>query len=117
MQQKYLPIMRKAIKEGNAKPWQYAFLQDRILMSQGKPQIYGTQKVVSEDPHKSYLIPLQDPDNVDSLRAEVGMDPLKEDLAEEGIDWDVEKYKQRLPQVEKMYRERFQRIQAEQRKD
>ncbi|ARS36699.1 DUF6624 domain-containing protein [Pontibacter actiniarum] len=113
VQQKYLPVLRKAVEAGSAKPWHYAFLQDRILMNQGKPQIYGTQKVVSDDPDKSYIIPLQDPDHVDSLRAEVGLGLLKDDLEEVGMRWDVEAYKRRLPEIERMYRERFRKQQAE----
>ncbi|TPE44181.1 DUF6624 domain-containing protein [Pontibacter mangrovi] len=116
VQQKYLPIMRKAVTEGNAKPWQYAFLQDRILMNQGKRQIYGTQKIVSDDPAKSYIIPLQDPENVDSLRAEVGLGPLQEALQEDGMTWDLAAYKQRLPEIEKMYRERYLQAQAAKQK-
>lgn len=113
VQKRYLPVLRKAVKEGRAEPWQYAFLQDRLLMNQGKPQIYGTQKIISADPEKSYLIPLQDPENVDELRAEVGLGPLQEELEEEGMNWNLEEYRKKLPETEKMFRERFIKLQSE----
>lgn len=42
--QKYcLGLMKKAAKNGNVTLANIAFLTDRILVNQGKPQIYGTQ--------------------------------------------------------------------------
>ncbi len=82
VQEKYLPILKKAVKKGNAKAWHYAFLTDRILKNQGKKQIYGTQVITSSDPKNSYIIPLQNPDKVDELRKEVGLEPLQEYLEE-----------------------------------
>ncbi|MCC9138814.1 DUF6624 domain-containing protein [Pontibacter silvestris] len=116
VQHKYLPLMRQAVEAGNAAPWQYAFLQDRILMNEGKFQIYGTQKILSDDPTKSYLVPLQYPQRVDELRAEVGLKPLKEALAEEGFPWDLEDYSRRLPQIKKMYRKRFFQLKEKSKK-
>ena len=42
IQTKYLPILKKAMEEGNADGWQYAFLTDRIKMNRGEKQVYGT---------------------------------------------------------------------------
>ena len=42
-QEKYLPLMREAVKNGKARPAQLALLEDRILVGNGKEQIYGTQ--------------------------------------------------------------------------
>lgn len=44
VQQKYLPMLQQAVQTGKANGWHLAFLTDRILMNQGKKQIYGTQK-------------------------------------------------------------------------
>jgi hypothetical protein len=42
-QLRYLPIMREAVKNGNAKGKDFALLEDRIAIKQGKRQIYGSQ--------------------------------------------------------------------------
>jgi len=110
LQDKYLPILKDAVKLGNAEPWHYAFLVDRILMNKGEKQIYGTQKIISDDPTKSYLIPLRDPDNVDKLREEIGLGAIEDDLKEDGLKWNLEEYKKNLPVIEKMYKERYERI-------
>ncbi|HMK27293.1 MAG TPA: DUF6624 domain-containing protein, partial [Chitinophagaceae bacterium] len=39
----YLPLMREAVKKGKAMPQNLALLEDRVLMKQGKEQIYGSQ--------------------------------------------------------------------------
>jgi hypothetical protein len=106
IQEKYIPMLREAVKEGKADGWQLAFLTDRILMNQGKKQIYGTQKVISTIPGRSYIIPLEDPERVDELRQEVGLPSLADDLEEEGMHWDPEEYRRNLPEIERMYKER-----------
>ncbi|MBS9766050.1 MAG: hypothetical protein KGV44_00755 [Flavobacteriaceae bacterium] len=109
VQEKYLPILKKAVKKGNAKAWHYAFLTDRILKNQGKKQVYGTQVITSSDPKNSYVIPLQNPDKIDELRKEVGLEPLHEYLEDFGIKWNLENYKKDLKRIEKMYKERFEK--------
>jgi len=106
VQNKYLPILKDAVKKGNAEPWHFAFLTDRILMNQGKKQIYGTQTIISKKPEDSYVVPLQDPDKVDELRKGIGLEPLNDYLQEEGLSWNLEEYKKDLPRIEKLYRER-----------
>jgi hypothetical protein len=100
-------MLREAVKAGKADGWQLAFLTDRILMNQGKKQIYGTQKVISTIPGRSYIIPLEYPERVDELRREVGLPPLADDLEEEGMHWDPEEYRRNLLEIERMYKERF----------
>lgn len=109
IQKKYLPILKNAVETGNAEPWHYAFLTDRVLMNKGEKQIYGTQVISSDDPAKSYVVPLQDPDHVDRLRKEIGLESLKEYLKDEGIDWNIDEYKKKLPDIEKRYKERSHR--------
>jgi hypothetical protein len=53
-----------------------AYLTDRVLVAEGKPQRYGTQfHVVDGQPRPR---PLEDPANVDRRRAAVGLAPLAE---------------------------------------
>ena len=105
VQEKYLPMLKGAVKTGKAEGWQLAFLTDRILMNQGRKQIYGTQKIVSKDLAKSYIIPVEHPDKVDKLRKELGLPTLAEELAEDGMHWNLEEYKKNIPNINKMYRE------------
>lgn len=93
-QKKYLPMMLEAVKKGNALASNVALLEDRIAISQGKKQIYGSQ--VGGVPGNYYILPIEDPDNVDLLRSKVGLQPLAEYLNEWNIKWDVEKYKKEI---------------------
>jgi len=53
-----------------------AMLTDRVLLAEGRGQIYGTQFIVKD----GQWVPrdLQDPDNVDARREEIGLPPLAE---------------------------------------
>jgi len=53
-----------------------AYLTDRVLIAEGENQIYGTQFVVREG--EWVPLNLEDEENVDSRRAEVGLPPLDE---------------------------------------
>ena len=110
VQSKYLPAIKDAVKKGNAEPWHLAFLTDRILMNQGKKQVYGTQKIITKNPETSYIIPLENPEKVDELRKEIGLDPLNDDLQEDGLSWNIEDYKKDLPRIEKLYKERVEKL-------
>lgn len=90
---KYLPLMREAVKNGNASPANLALLEDRVAVKQGKKQIYGTQIETDEKTGKSWLAPLNDPDNVDTRRKEIGLEKLSDYLSTFGIKWDLEEYK------------------------
>lgn len=109
VQNKYLPVLKEAVKNGDAEPWHFAFLTDRILMNQGEKQIYGTQTIISKDPKLSYVVPLQNPEKVDELRKEIGLDPLNDYLQEEGLSWNLEDYKNGLPRIERLYKERYEK--------
>ncbi|MGE5943668.1 MAG: DUF6624 domain-containing protein [Flavobacteriales bacterium] len=101
VQEKYLPMMREAVEKGNARPSSLALLEDRVALGQGKKQIFGSQIGRNPESGEFYVLPLQDPDNVDKRRAEVGLDTLQEYVSLWNITWDVEKYKKELPELEK----------------
>jgi hypothetical protein len=52
-----------------------ALLKDRVLMHQGKPQIYGSQ--FNSDGDKWVLYDLEDPSHVDERRKSVHLMPLE----------------------------------------
>ena len=103
-QEKYLPMMREAEKKGNARGSDLALLEDRVLMRHGKRQRYGSQVGRDPDTGAYYLSPLEDPDNVDMRRAEVGLRPIAEYLRNWDSVWDVEAYKKELPLLEERYK-------------
>lgn len=68
--------LMKAAPATEVDPTNIAFLEDRVLVNQGKEQIYGTQ--FTEVDGKYIPQPIEDEENVDARRAEVGMEPLSE---------------------------------------
>jgi hypothetical protein len=60
VQLKYLPMMREAVQNGNARASSLALLEDRLGLRQGKKQIYGSQ--ITNDPisGKDYVKPLEE---------------------------------------------------------
>jgi hypothetical protein len=101
-QQKYLPMMREAVKKGNANPGNLAYLEDRVALREGRRQIYGSQSSKNKMTNKLYISPMIDPDNVDKRRAEVGLGTMAEYAAKMNIEWNLEAYKKELPEIEKL---------------
>ena len=79
-QKEMLPHVKKAFQDGAIPGQSYALLLDRVLVGDGKPQVYGTQaKSIQEwDGETPTLQPIEDEANVDKRRAEVGLSPLAE---------------------------------------
>jgi Family of unknown function (DUF6624) len=65
-----------------------ALLQDRVLVGEGKPQIYGTQLRWSATPGPPVLDSIADEACVDVRRAAVGLDPLAVYLKMLGVSYD-----------------------------
>lgn len=96
-QQRYLPLLRKAVAQGKAPCSNLALLEDRVALREGKQQRYGTQVGWNAEQNRYYVLPLSDPANVDKRRAEVGLGPLQEYVANWGITWDAGSYEKSLP--------------------
>jgi hypothetical protein len=73
-----LELMRAA-EPGDVSPANIAFLEDRILTMEDKPQVYGTQFLTVEGVTKPF--PIDDPEHVDERRARVGLDTFAENEA------------------------------------
>ena len=78
-QERMLVLLGEAVAAGEAEPSHLAYLTDRVRTHAGRPQVYGTQVDWSDGTPRPY--PLEEPDRVDELRAEVGLGPLAEYLA------------------------------------
>ncbi len=99
-QEIFFPMMQDAVYSGKLKKSSFALLQDRMNLRQGKKQIYGSQIDRDEQAKIYYVSPLEDPDNVDKRRAEVGLQPLKDYVKMWDINWDLKQYKKDLPAIE-----------------
>ena len=75
-QEKYLPLLRDAVKKGKARPAQLALLEDRILKNQGQEQIYGTQ-ITSDSLGIKKFWPIKNERNVNKRRFQVGLGPIQ----------------------------------------
>lgn len=75
--EKALSLLKEAVKNGEAEGWCLAYLQDRVLTMADKPQIYGTQHDFAEN-GIAFPLPIAEPDKVDTLRREIGLEPLSE---------------------------------------
>ena len=99
-QEKYLPMMREAVKKGNAQASSLALLEDRVALRKGEKQVYGSQVGRDQETGEYYILPLIDPDNVDKRRAEVGLGTIQDYISNWGMTWDVEEYKKKIPEYE-----------------
>lgn len=71
--------LMEALPKDEVSPANIAYLKDRVLMMNGKPQIYGTQFQGSgKDMH---VYPIEDAENVDERRANVGLGTFAENEA------------------------------------
>jgi hypothetical protein len=76
-QKECLPLLEASVKKGEAKVQDFAAMADRVLVRDGKKQLYGTQHKFSEDGGLVPL-PIEDAANVDKRRKAIGLEPLAE---------------------------------------
>lgn len=76
-----LTLLKQAASNSDVMPWQAAFLEDRIRMYEGKPQIYGTQ---FQPNNNGELEPysIENPESVNARRLAVGLNTIEERTAE-----------------------------------
>ena len=80
LQRRSVALLTEAVEKHEAEPFMLAFLTDRVLMQDGKPQIYGTQYVgaaiAGVEPW-----PIANPETVDERRRAASLPPLAENTA------------------------------------
>jgi hypothetical protein len=81
LQRKCLPLLKTAAQAGEIPAFQFACLEDRICVYEGRAQRYGTQFDWDESGVLS-ASPLQNPERVDDYRQSVGLGPLSEKTEE-----------------------------------
>lgn len=95
-QAKYLPVMKAAYERGDAKGSQLALLIDRVALSNGQKQVYGSQVMQDPKTNKYQLSALEDPDHVNARRAKMGLGSIEDYLKQWDIVWDVEAFKKTM---------------------
>jgi hypothetical protein len=73
-----LELMKQA-EPGEVKLSNVAFLEDRVRILQGRPQLYGTQFCNTGDGYQP--LPIENPDSVDERRSSMELDTLAENVA------------------------------------
>lgn len=76
-----LTLLKHAAAANEVTPWQVAFLEDRIRMYEGKPQIYGTQFETNKNGQLEPY-PIENPEAVNERRLAVGLNTIEERTAE-----------------------------------
>ena len=77
-QREVLGLMEVALERGDAERALFALLTDRVLLAEGKPQRYGTQLTPEDGTLRPR--PVEDPAQLPSLRAKMGLPELTEYL-------------------------------------
>ena len=83
----YYPSLKRLEKEGRIKSGAMALMEDRLLMFNGHPQIYGSQVVGDK------LYDLKYPDRVNALRTSVGLEAIEDYTKRFGFDFNIEDYR------------------------
>lgn len=74
VQSTFLEALRGSVANGEASPAHQAYLEDRVRVNAGLPQLYGTQFTVTGGefgPH-----PIEDPRHLEERRAAAGLEPF-----------------------------------------
>jgi len=79
-QREMLSILQACAACGEIPPYQPAYLEDRICMFEGRPQIYGTQFSPDDDGLPTPWT-IADPEHVNDRRAALGLDTIEERTA------------------------------------
>lgn len=75
-QKQCLSLLEEAVGKKDAPKRHLAYLKDRVLVNEGKDQIYGTQLQIING--RAILSPIEDPQNLDKRREEMDLCPIDE---------------------------------------
>jgi hypothetical protein len=89
-QEKYLPLLKKSVLEGESSGSHMALLEDRIQMRNEKPQTYGSQITTDKETGQQVVYAIWEPEYVNQRRKEVGLGPIEDYVKRWGIEWTIE---------------------------
>jgi hypothetical protein len=73
-QRAFLDALRGAVGQGEASVAHLAYLEDRVRVNAGQPQLYGTQFTVTDGQFGPR--PIENPQRLDERRAAAGLEPF-----------------------------------------
>ena len=82
VQQQALELLGAAAADGQASLGDLAYLEDRVAAAAGRPQRYGTQMGCTADGTPLPATPIADEGAIEQLRAEAGLSPYADYVAE-----------------------------------
>lgn len=89
VRQQHLAQIKQACMEEEGSCMEFAKIQDRILVNENKPQIYGMQFRYNSERNLEPF-PIKDPEYVDKRRKEIGLEPLKDYLKRKiNFEWTI----------------------------
>jgi hypothetical protein len=77
-QEKYFPLIEEAANKGELNKGSFALLVDRIRMRKGQKQLYGSQVTDNDRDGKWEFHAIEDEENVNKRRAEMGLGTIEE---------------------------------------
>lgn len=94
---KYNSLIQKAGSDGEIPKTNVAMMQDRLLMREGKEQIYGTQgagrtivNAEGKEEFFNFIWPIQSPEKVNELRKKIGFTTTVEENAKNlGLEYKI----------------------------
>lgn len=88
LREKYFPLIKASADQGDLIWSTVALMEDRMIMDRGEKQKYGSQVQMLNRSEVWTLYPIQDPENVNERRAEIGLEPLEDYLLNFGIEYE-----------------------------
>ncbi|MEO1050821.1 MAG: DUF6624 domain-containing protein [Bacteroidota bacterium] len=105
-QAKCLPLLKAAVDNGQADPSNYAYLYDRVQVSQAKKQLYATQSRSNNGLMEGTFYAINDESNVQNRREEMGIDYHVEEYAKSmGFEYQVPSAEEAKKRSEKIVAE------------
>ena len=99
-QKKYMPLMEQAVEDDKARSQNFALLKDRVLLGEGKKQVYGSQIGKHQETGEYYVRPLKDPENVNIRREEMDLGTIESYVSRWNIEWSVKNYLESIEKFE-----------------
>ena len=107
-QRAMVPVLRQAVTAGEAPGLHLARLEDGIRCMEGRPQKYGAALGWDENGEMTPFRSVEDPEDVDRLRAEIGLPSLRDAILRQ--EHALEKHKRRVPREELAMFETWARV-------
>lgn len=90
IQEKYLPLLRESVRNNESSAKDLAFLEDRILVNNNQPQLYGTQ-VVCDSNNNCRFAEIENEKKVNKRRSNIGLGTIEDYARSMHIEYKTKK--------------------------